>query len=134
MVPLSVLGKLRHEMVEALDAALARPAVRTIAEPGELARLKAAIPRTRQSDAAHGSSDNSSAEPTLHVLCRSLEQVSMALELGLTSLMADFQDIRHYAAAVEQAQRGAGHDVDRDAADSKAGRDGHLARDVAAET
>ncbi|HEX4140551.1 MAG TPA: hypothetical protein VHY09_09405, partial [Candidatus Methylacidiphilales bacterium] len=39
--------------------------------------------------------------PKLTVLCRSLEQIEVALGLGLTEIYADFEDIRRYKDAVE---------------------------------
>jgi hypothetical protein len=45
--------------------------------------------------------------PRLHVLCRSLAQLEAVLACGVRSVMVDFQDIRHYAAAVEAAHRSA---------------------------
>ena len=44
MVPLSVLGKLRHAMVEDLDASLARPPQRPLAAGSVLAALRATLP------------------------------------------------------------------------------------------
>lgn len=39
-------------------------------------------------------------EPSLRVLCRSLEQIGAALDAGITELYADFEDIRRYRQAV----------------------------------
>jgi putative protease len=39
--------------------------------------------------------------PLLTVLCRSLEQIEVALRLGLTEIYADFEDIRRYKDAVD---------------------------------
>jgi putative protease len=44
MVPLSVLGKLRHAMVAGLDASLARPPQRSLAAGSALAALRATLP------------------------------------------------------------------------------------------
>lgn len=98
MAPLSVLGKLRHELVEQLDAATAALPARTIAKHSVLDRLNATLPKVAPMD-----------EPiTLHILCRSLAQLRMVLELGEKSVLADFQDIREYREAVELAHaRGA---------------------------
>jgi putative protease len=40
-------------------------------------------------------------KPVLTVLCRSLEQIDVALRLGLTEIYTDFEDIRRYKDAVE---------------------------------
>ncbi len=42
--------------------------------------------------------------PVLHVLCRTLEQIETALELGCESLYADFEDIRRYKDAVARVR------------------------------
>ena len=41
------------------------------------------------------------------MLCRSLAQLEAVLACGVRSVMVDFQDIRHYAAAVDAAHRSA---------------------------
>jgi putative protease len=100
MVPLSVLGKLRHELVHKLDAAAARPAVRTVAFGPVLDQLRAELlPETPEEDAA--ASDRCA--PRLHVLCRSLVQLEAALAAGVRDIMVDFADIRQYGAAVPMA-------------------------------
>ena len=43
--------------------------------------------------------------PRLHVLCRSLTQLEAVLACGVQSVLVDFQDIRHYAEAVNAAHR-----------------------------
>ncbi len=105
MAPLSVLGQLRHALVEELEASLARrpplptaaasplPALRVVAEPGA-----ACV---------------SGSAPQLHVLCRRREQIEPVIAAGVASLMADFdcagfEDAEQYAGAVESAHaRGA---------------------------
>jgi len=96
MVPLSVLGKLRHEMVQALDDAASRPPKRRIAEKSMLEELRTPVEPTAPATTIAGS-------PRLHVLCRSLEQLSAVLGHGARSVMVDFQDIRQYGDAVELA-------------------------------
>ncbi|MFO0788644.1 MAG: DUF3656 domain-containing protein [Pirellulales bacterium] len=103
MAPLSVLGKLRHEMIEQLQAAsLARP-VRRIADGDS---WKASI-RGRLS-VQHSAGDErlvdpASNSPRLHVLCRTLHQLQAAVDSGAADFYADFQDIRDYRAAAEIA-------------------------------
>ena len=96
MVPLSVLGKLRHEMVRLLDLAASRPPARRIAQASVLDEL-------RPSRVADSSSSARADDPTLHVLCRSLDQLRLVLEQGVKNTLVDFQDIRQYADAVEAA-------------------------------
>jgi putative protease len=99
MVPLSVLGRLRHELVAALDAALAATPRRAISDAAVLPALRSALlaPAERTAIATESA-------PVLHVLCRNLDQVHGALECGSRSLYVDFQDIRHYATAVGLAR------------------------------
>ncbi|MCO6456415.1 MAG: U32 family peptidase [Pirellulaceae bacterium] len=98
MVPLSVLGKLRHELVRQLDASVASPPRRRLAPSSVVADLRAALP----SDGA-----TSGGPPSLHVLCRSLDQLQAVLDCGVASVLADFQDIRQYRRAVPLARRAA---------------------------
>jgi putative protease len=42
--------------------------------------------------------------PTLHVLCRSADQIEAALAAGVTELYVDFEDIRLYADAVKRVK------------------------------
>jgi putative protease len=102
MIPLSVLGKLRHEMVRLLDEAASRKPARRIAEPDQLAELKKSL----FANIAVSAIDQ---RPTLHVLCRSLDQLQCALLAGVRSLMADLQDIRQYGQAVELAHAAGAH-------------------------
>ena len=98
MCPFSVLGKLRHELVAALEARLTAAPTRRIAEDDVLTRLRAVgqvsnLPR----------SESGQVENLPHVLCRSLVQLREVLSLGCTSVYADFQDIREYRQAVADA-------------------------------
>ena len=43
---------------------------------------------------------------TLSVLCRRTDQIEAASALGITTIYADYQDIKEYAEAVEAARRG----------------------------
>ncbi|MEQ8788569.1 MAG: DUF3656 domain-containing protein [Pirellulaceae bacterium] len=100
MVPLSVLGKLRHELIEQLDRLGDAPPKRRIADGSPLAELRAQIPRDDAQPAAR---------PALRVLCRSLEQLQAVLACNddaggaapVTGVLVDFMDIRQYRRAVE---------------------------------
>ncbi len=96
MVPFSVLGKLRHEMVQRLDAILAAPAERRIEQESVLPRLR--------STGVETTITRESSSPQIHVLCRSLPQLQEVLELGIRCLYADFQDIREYRPATASAK------------------------------
>ncbi|MCE9528456.1 MAG: DUF3656 domain-containing protein, partial [Planctomycetales bacterium] len=101
MVPFSVLGKLRHEMVQRLDAALAAPAERRIAR-------ESVLPRLRSAPAETTTTSDVPSTPQIHVLCRSLPQLQEVLDFGIRSLYVDFQDIREYRPAAAAAkERGA---------------------------
>lgn len=99
MAPLSVLGKVRREMISQLNNSHL-VTHRTLTEDSVLEPLRAAIGRQR------GASQPSVA-PTLRVLCRDLAQLESVLAAGVRSLYADFQDIRHYAEAVRMARMAA---------------------------
>jgi putative protease len=100
MVPLSVLGKLRHALVERLDTEAGRQPARRIAAHSLLEQMRGEL----RSAAASEETAASKSEPQLHVLCRSLVQLDAVLSAGLMSVMVDFQDIRQYAEAVARAQ------------------------------
>jgi putative protease len=121
MVPLSVLSKLRHEMVRRLDEAAARVPSRKILEQSVLEELRCSLlPSPLEGEGGSPSGEPGEGSkyqstrlvqgdaPTLHVLCRSLETLEVSLGHGTRSVMADLADIRQYGQAVEMAhQRGA---------------------------
>jgi U32 family peptidase len=91
MLPFSILGTLRHDLVAALEAACAtqprgadtpRPTFAPVPLPSEGER----------------------GPPVLHVLVRSLDQLRRALELGERRIHAEFADIRQYADAVARCR------------------------------
>ena len=104
MLPLSVLGRLRHALVDRLEAAAVEPPPREF-RPGAVARLAAAD--APAFDAAPASSD---AGPSLHLLCRTLPQVEALLAAGVRRVDVEFADIRRHADAVT-ACRSAGATV-----------------------
>jgi U32 family peptidase len=97
MVPLSVLGRLRHELVEALDAAATRPPSRALASVD-------VRPRADHASMAPGGN------AVVHVLCRSLEQLEAVLAAGASSVIAELRDIHRNADAIRMA-RARGADV-----------------------
>jgi putative protease len=113
MIPLSVLGSLRKDLIRTLDAARTAPAARECAEPGVAERMLAAA-KVNASTAdgsaptpalpAKGKESEETSLPVLHVLCRSLSQLKAALEAGATRVYADFHDLRDYRPAVEAAR------------------------------
>lgn len=92
MVPLSVLGAVRRELVARLDAAGADAPPRRVDLSAAAALRPAAIAPAADE------------RPTLRVLCRSLTQLDALLEQGERGLLADFADIREYREAVTRAR------------------------------
>ena len=92
MVPLSVLGKLRRELIEQLDAAEVMTTRRTAADE--------VLPQLRTSAPFEG---DLGTEPRLRVLCRTLDQLRSVLAHEVVDVYVDFQDIREYGAAVSIA-------------------------------
>lgn len=95
MVPLSVLGKLRKEMVAQLDEARHAMASRgrTVSQESVLSTLRSEV------EPAH----IDETEPQLLVLTRSMHQLEAVLQTGIQTVYADFQDIREYKHAVPLA-------------------------------
>jgi putative protease len=106
IVPVSELNRLRRELVEKLEAAIAQITPSASAEneprgnPNALRDRLAALEIARATHPRLG-------PPLLTVLCRSLEQIEAALRLGVSELYADFEDIRRYQDAVDLVR---GHD------------------------
>jgi putative protease len=80
-------------MVQQLEQAMVARRPCRIAAQAVLPELRASLPQRESAPTDE--------PPTLHVLCRTLEQLHAALSAGERNLYADFQDIREYAAAVE---------------------------------
>ncbi len=93
MVPLSVLGKMRRQMIEQLARSVAVREVRRV--------MDSAGPEF----VVHAGVHATTGPPTLRVLCRTLDQLQGAIQSGCRDLTADFQDIRNYGRAVELANR-----------------------------
>ncbi|MEK6257919.1 MAG: DUF3656 domain-containing protein [Planctomycetota bacterium] len=115
MVPLSVLSKLRQELVARLDEATKQPHERRLFDGDTLATLRGTVKAvgwallpvrssTPKPDGQECPSNNDA--PRLHVLCRTVEQLKEASGSCLSTLVsrpllyADFQDIREYRDAV----------------------------------
>jgi putative protease len=100
MVPHSVLGKLRHQLVARLEETVVAVPPRRI-NRGALANRPLLEVKPERGEPRAG-------VVSLHVLVRSLDQLRSVVELGERSLYADFADIRQYREAVELAHaRGA---------------------------
>ena len=94
MVPLSVLGQLRRQLVTRLDQLATH-------SPRANLPTEDVLPSLRPT----GLSTTSIPDPTLTVLCRSLAQIGPVLESGVRQLAVDFEDPRQYAPAVAQARQ-----------------------------
>ena len=99
MVPLSVLGELRKQMVSELDRLRTTPPERNVAEIGVTTRMLSILEDT-QNVATHASPE----ADRLHVLVRTMEQLRQVLALGQKTVYVEFQDIREYREAVAAAR------------------------------
>jgi U32 family peptidase len=91
MVPLSVLGELRKNMVAELDARRIQLPERTISDQGVSKRMLAKVEQVPIAP---------SATTELQVLVRSMQQLHQVLAHGQKNIYVDFQDIREYREAV----------------------------------
>lgn len=97
MMPLSVLGKLRHQMVRGLESQLSQQPRRVLNTENSLATLRSEDEKLYGKTAAPMS-------PRLWLLCRRLDQLRLAIEEAsdlLAGVYLDFQDPRDYGRAAE---------------------------------
>jgi len=87
ILPVSELNRLRRELVEKIP-----PLPPSRRRP--VAPVLAPMPR----------SQGESSKPKLMALCRTMEQMAAALEFGIETLYADFDEVRQYADAVKLAR------------------------------
>lgn len=104
MIPKSVLNRLRRDLVARLDALSSVRPVRSIAAEPVLPRLLSAMieERTRQVQRRAGESE----AVELSALCRRTDQIDAAVAAGISTIYADYHDIKGYADAVSAARRG----------------------------
>ena len=101
MIPFSVLGSLRRELVAGLEQAAVTPRPLAEARPA---------PRGDERPALEAARPDRTPPPTpppiplLHVLVRSLAQLGRVLELGERRIHAEFADIRQYREAVDRCR------------------------------
>ena len=95
MIPLSVLGELRKNMVAELDAQRMQVPERTISDRGVSKRMLSKVEQQVPVNPIAGSQ--------LHVLVRSMQQLHQVLAHGQKNIYVDFQDIREYRDAVKAA-------------------------------
>ena len=100
MIPLSVLSKLRQELVARLDQAAKQAIPRRLHSGSALQELKGKITSQAVSERER------TGQPRLHLLCRTLSQVRAVTNDELSGandgrlIYADFQDLRDYREAV----------------------------------
>lgn len=92
-LPKSELNRLKHEMVEALDVAT------------KSARAPSGISLGNALEGLMRSVHPPEAVASVPVLCRTMEQIDAALSSGVTTIYADFEDIRRYKEAVEAVRQ-----------------------------
>lgn len=103
MVPLSVLGEIRKEMVDAVDRARTAPSTREIRTSGIAQRMLAAVNTTLST--SRGVTRAGQDSPRLRVLCRTMSQLEHVLATGQKQIYAEFHDIREYRTAVAEARK-----------------------------
>ena len=96
MVPLSVLGKIRRELIEHLESQTPRAL--------HSCDIRPALTRLRSSLASRAESFRGQRAPQLHVLCRSLEQLAVVTESATDRVYVDFADIREYGDAANHGR------------------------------
>jgi U32 family peptidase len=102
-VPMSLLNRLRRELVARLEQAAAALPARTIAPEPVLPVLLEPIRAEREQQKR--TSHKQSAPVELSVLCRRTDQIEAALRLGVSTIYADYQDIKQYSEAVAAVRR-----------------------------
>ncbi|MDC1406368.1 U32 family peptidase, partial [Akkermansiaceae bacterium] len=95
MMAVSAVNRLRRALVDALDGQKSAPAPR-ISATGKLEDLLPAVKK----DECH--------QRELSALCRSMEQIEAALEVGLNNIYVDFEDIRRGKEAVALVRQSKG--------------------------
>ena len=93
LVPRSLLNTLRRSLIEALDRAPIAP-LRAVAEGPVLPTLRPSLKTPRVAEGP----------PMLSALCRTTPQVEAAVAAGITTIYAEYQEIRAYKEAVAAAR------------------------------
>lgn len=106
MVPLSVLGALRRQLIERLDEARLPSNSRSCSSTATAAMMLSKVIDQDVDLVPESGIEGSTRQQDsrLIVLCRSLEQLKHALACGARDAVADFHDLRHYAHAVGLAR------------------------------
>jgi putative protease len=99
IVPVSELNRLRRELVEQLEKNLKKETSHP--GPAEEFVRPSAVTRRLEALEIRRAVTPKIERPLLTVLCRSLDQITAALRMGVTEIYADFEDIRRYKDAVD---------------------------------
>jgi len=91
ILPIGEINRMRRELLEKLIVASERK------RPEEWINWRTIFKRSNE-EAPSGA--EAPMDPSLKVLCRSMDQIGAALDAGITELYADFEDIRRYKEAV----------------------------------
>jgi U32 family peptidase len=102
MVPKSVLNQLRRDLTARLDESAFEEPRRAVALEPVLPTLLAPIRAERDRQRGEGRPGS----PSLAVLCRRTDQVEAAVAMGVSTIYADYQNIKEYPDAVAAARRG----------------------------
>jgi U32 family peptidase len=102
MVPKSLLNQLRRDLVTRLEARAVESSHAVSPVPA-LPRLLEPISAERARQISSTTDDLPA--PELAVLCRRTEQIEAAMGVGISTIYADFQDIKQYAGAIETVRR-----------------------------
>jgi len=103
MVPLSVIGEIRKELVANLDRMLIASPIRNVAAEGIAKEMMARVLQSQTRYPTHEDTEHAT-DPELRILVRSLHQLEAVLAMDQKFLYVDFHDIREYGRAVEQAR------------------------------
>ncbi|MBU6173556.1 MAG: DUF3656 domain-containing protein [Planctomycetes bacterium] len=102
MVPLSVIGEIRKELIAHLDRMLIASPIRNVAAEGSAREMMARVLQAQYRNQARDGMEHL-ADPELRILVRSMHQLEAVLALDQKFIYVDFHDIREYGRAVEQA-------------------------------
>ncbi len=104
LIPMSVLSRVRRDLIALLDQRSGTPPQRRLAEADVLQALRSQGLNTNAIALTLNPQPSTLDPPRLHVLCRTLTQLETVLTLEAASVVVDFQDIREYRPAIAAAR------------------------------
>jgi putative protease len=93
ILPVSELNRMRRAVVASRQSTESTAPKLPASLTQSWRDLRPAIPATSEET-----------EPSLHILCRNQDQIEAAIQAGVTNLYVDFEDVRHYADAVQHVR------------------------------